>query len=246
MRGCICTESPVFPGSVCFLVGGRLWWEEAERPWRELGEGARLPPLSPLPPLTDHLSLLPAAPPSPRTFSLLLTWTFPWPSSLHPSLALLGQGLFKDPLKSEPLFWPRGPFLPTPYVCEPAFDWHGHQVDVSLPQQTVNSEDKCKLVLLTTVCPPSGSGSAGERVPDTLQVGGGRGGGRRKERREGVLQGIGESGEQKRGRDGTSYYQEQCRLSPTLPENVLPFPCSNQSRASQVVLVVKNPPANPG
>lgn len=189
MRGCICIASPVFPGSVCFLVGGRLWWEEAERPWRELGEGARLPPLSPLPPLTDHLSLLPAAPPSPRTFSLLLTWTFPWPSSLHPSLTLLGQGLFKDPLKLEPLFWPRGPFLPTPYVCEPVFDWHGHQVDVSLPQQTVNSEDKRKLVLLTTVCPPShlppspqGLQGKGYQIHYRWEEEGEEGGGRRGEK----------------------------------------------------------------
>ena len=50
----------------------------------------------------------------------------------------------------------------------------------------MNPEDEPELVLLTAVYPPSSSGSAGERVPDTLQVGGGR----RKERREGVLQGI--------------------------------------------------------
>ena len=110
----------------------------------------------------------------------------------------------------------------------------------------MNSEDKHELVLLTAVCPPSNSGSAGERVPDTIQVRGGRGGGRRKKRREGVLQGTGESGGQERGGDGTSYHQEQCRLSPTPPENALRFPCSNQSRASQVALVVKNPPAKPG
>lgn len=50
----------------------------------------------------------------------------------------------------------------------------------------MNSEDESELVLLTAVYPPSGSGSAGERVPDTLQAGGGR----RTERRKGVLQGI--------------------------------------------------------
>ena len=107
IRDCVCTTSP---GGVCFLGGEGcgLWCEEAERPCRELGEGTRLPHF-PLTPLTDHLSLLPAAPASPRTFSLLLTWTFSWPSSLHPRLTLLGQGLFKDPLKLEPLFGPEGP-----------------------------------------------------------------------------------------------------------------------------------------